>query len=147
MENFAKYTYLNNYIKKFRQKLPLENLTVQDLHQALYNVNIKPSYGTMYERKDIEYALNFEPMLNRIRKYLGLSKNSNQFNQFRQLSRQNVQIDDKKPNYYSNLDMEKESDKLLKQDDVFYENKIKLTENDLRKIVEECVKKIKSYYL
>ena len=140
MDNFAKYTYLNNYVKKFRQKLPLENLTVQDLHQALSNVNIKPKNGTMYERKDIECALNFEPLLNKIRNYLGINTHSSNIN----IGKENI-LPKKEisPNYYSSEEMKDASDELLKNDEVFYESKIKITENDLRKIVEECVKKIK----
>lgn len=144
MDNFAKYTYLNNYVKKFRQKLPLENLTVQDLHQALSNVNIKPKNGTMYERKDVEYALNFEPLLNKIRNYLGINTPSSNNNIGKEKFIPKNEI---LPNYYSSEEMKDASDELLRNDGIFNENKIKITENDLRKIVEECVKKIKSYYL
>lgn len=140
MDNFAKYTYLNNYVKKFRQKLPLENLTVQDLHQALSNVNIKPKNGTMYERKDVEYALNFEPILNKIRNYLGIHKHSSNIHFDKQNTLPKKEI---LPNYYSSEEMNDASDELLKNDEVFFENKVKITENDLKKIVEECVKKIK----
>ena len=146
MNDFAKYTYLNNYIKKFREKLPSKELTVQDLHQALYYINIKPKNGTMYERKDVDYALNFEPILNKLRSYLGIKQKTNDsYNDW--LNFNPLKKQEKQPNYYSSEEMNDASNELLKNNETFYENimkknTIKLNENTLKKIITESVKKI-----
>ena len=41
--------------------------------------------------------------------------------------------------------MEKASQELLKNDEVFYESKcLKIDENDIRKIIAECLRRIKA---
>lgn len=145
MSNFSKFTYLGNYIKKFREKLPLNNLSIQDLHYALNQMNIKPKNGTMYERKDIEQVLNFLPQLNNIRKILGVKPKeittTNNNKNVKYFSPENKK-EEIIPNYYNTEEMKIASDELLKNDEVFFENKIKLSETDLKTIIKECINKI-----
>ena len=146
MENFAKYAYLNNYIKKFREILPLNNLTTIQLHDALYHVGFKPDYGTMYSRNKLENILNSGYILNKIRAYLQIMphvNNSNGYSEIKPIKKQKII-----PNYYTDEDMKNASDELLKNDGVFNESKkmkqntIRINENTLKKIVSESVKKI-----
>lgn len=144
MENFAKYAYLNNYIKKFREILPLKTLTSNELHSALYHVGFKPDYGTMYSRNKLENILNSGYILNKIRAYLQINpKTSFNNKDFVKFKKQEII-----PNYYTDEDMKNASDELLKNDGVFNESKkmkqntIRINENTLKKIVSESVKKI-----
>ena len=141
--NFSTHAYLNNYLTKFRTKLPSENVSVQDLHAALNSINIKPENGTMYLRKDLEKALNFLPTLDMLRKTLHIPTSEDK----KKLKQHNLPVTQKtfkNPQYFSSQEMQDASNELLMRDEVFNENKtIKLTEADIRQMIYECVKKIK----
>ena len=145
MEDFVKYAYLNNYIKKFREKLPLDSLSPSTLHDALWHIGFKPDYGTMYSRNKLENILNSEYILNKLRAYLQIqpkSINITGYSEFNPVKKQEIL-----PNYYSNEDMKNASDELLNNGEIYYENimkknAVKLNENTLKKIVAESVKKV-----
>ena len=140
MNNFAKYAYLNSYLNRFKQILASDTLTVPELHSILNRIGFKPDNGTMYEKAKLDGILNDRFILNKIRKYLGIEDTKpSVIKPFK--PKETV------PNYYSDEDMKNASDELLKNDEVFFENKIRITENDLQKIVKECVKKIYKNYL
>lgn len=145
MPNFSTHAYLNSYLSRFRDKLPSNNLTVQDLHAALYKINIKPTYGTMYSRQDLEKVLNFLPLLDNLRNVLNIPTSEKKKQQFNKST--NITTQQEKPNkpvYFSSEEMQDASNELLRNDGVFNENKtFKLTESDIKQIVYECVKKIK----
>ena len=124
MENFSKYAYLNNYIKKFRKILPLKTLTSNELHSALYHVGFKPDYGTMYSRNKLENILNSGYILNKIRAYLQIMPHVNN------------------SNGYSEIKPIKKHDGVFNESKKMKQNTIKINENTLKKIVSESVKKI-----
>lgn len=138
MSNFAKYAYLNSYLNRFKKILPSNTLTVPELHRILHYIGFKHDYGTMYERQKLDDILNNKYIIDKIRQYLGINNSDYGYTEIKPLQKQIT------PNYYSDEDMKNASEELLKNDEVFFEHKIvKLTENDLKKIIKECVKKIK----
>lgn len=133
--DYNKHTYLNNYINKFREKLPYKELDIQTLHRIMAYLGVKPFNANIYNRYDLEYILNSDNLLTKIRKFLGIYKEGNpeDFEKEPKLP--------KKPNYYTSDEMKQASDELLKNDEVFYES-VQLSIKDIEKIVTEVVKKI-----
>lgn len=135
--DYNKHTYLNNYINKFRTVLPFKELNIQTLHRIMAYLGVKPYRANIFNKSDIEYVLNSDVLLNKIRKLLGIYKEAKpeDFIRTPKLLKQ--------PNYYSSDDMKQASDELLKNDEVSYTNEcIKLTQTDIKKIVTEVIKKI-----
>lgn len=138
--DYNKHAYLNTYINKFRNVLPFKELDVQTLHRIMDYLGVRPYNSNVYNRSDLDFILNSDILLTKIRKFLGIYKEGNpeDFLQEPKLPKQ--------PNYYTSDDMKQASDELLKNDEVFYEC-VKLTESDIKKMIIEVVKKVTTYYL
>lgn len=137
--NFNIYAYLNSYINRFREVTD-KSITVQDLHEALRRLGIKTINGTsLYDKQTLENLVTNKNFINKLRTYFKLPP----------IEKPIPVISNPKPietvEEPEEDEMEKASQELLKNDEVFYESKcLRINENDIRKIVAECIKKYKN---
>ena len=128
--NFNIYAYLNSYINRFRTVTD-KNITVQDLHEALRTLGVKTINGTsLYDKQTLENLVTNKRFINKLRAYFKLPP-----------IERPTPITNPKPvkkvEEPEEDEMEKASQELLKNDEVFYESKcLKIDENDIRKSLE-----------
>ena len=136
--NFNIYAYLNSYINRFRTVTD-KNITVQDLHEALRTLGVKTINGTsLYDKQTLENLVTNKRFINKLRAYFNLPpiEKPTPINNPKLVKKVEEPEED---------EMEKASQELLKNDEVFYESKcLKIDENDIRKIIAECLRRIKA---